>query len=128
MSMSCPICGTKYTGDIGNAVVRAACDASRDQLSNNDLQAACVLAALGNAYGDLGDAARQRDLLERALAIDEREYGPDHREVAITLTSLGNACGDLGDAARQRDLSERTLAIMEREYGPDHREVAITLT
>ena len=27
-----------------------------------------------------------RELLERALAIDEREYGTEHREVAITLT------------------------------------------
>ena len=30
-----------------------------------------ILASLGNAYGDLGDAAKQRDLLERALKIDE---------------------------------------------------------
>ena len=40
-----------------------------------------TLANLGNAYGTLGDAARQRDFLERALAVEERVYGPDHREV-----------------------------------------------
>ncbi len=64
----------------------------------------------------------------QATGIDERVYGPDHREVAITLTNLGNAYGDLGDAERQRDLLERALRIEERVYGPDHREVAITLT
>ena len=29
---------------------------------------------LGNAYGNLGDPAKKRDMLERALAIKEREY------------------------------------------------------
>mgnify|MGYP001322658050 CR=1 FL=1 len=62
-------------------------------------------------------------LLERALAIQEREYGPDHREVAVTLTNLGNAYGALGDAAKKRELLERALAIKEREYGPEHREL-----
>ena len=88
---------------------------------------AITLTNLGDAYRYLGDAAKSRDLLERALAIDEREYGPDHREVAITLVSLGNAYGSLGNAAKSRDLLERALAILEREYGPDHRNVASTL-
>jgi tetratricopeptide (TPR) repeat protein len=61
------------------------------------------------------------------LTIQEREYGPDHMEVANTLTSLGNAYGDLGDHAKKRELLERALVIEEREYGPDHREVARTL-
>ena len=45
----------------------------------------------GDIYCDLADPLRARDLLERALAIKERAYGPDHDEVANTLTSLGNA-------------------------------------
>ena len=65
---------------------------------------AVTLTSFGNAYGSLGDAARKRDLLVRALAIKEREYGPEHRTVAITLTSLSNA------------------------YGTEHRQVATTLT
>ena len=66
--------------------------------------------------------------MEKALVIKEREYGSDHREVAITLTNLGNAYGDLGDAKKQRDLLERALVIEEREYGSDHCEAATTLT
>ena len=46
-----------------------------------------------------------------SLEIIEREYGPDHREVAITLINLGNAYGSLGDATKQRDLLERALNI-----------------
>ena len=33
-----------------------------------------TLANLGNAYGDLGDALQMKELLERALRIEEREY------------------------------------------------------
>ena len=82
---------------------------------------------LGNAYGNLGDHAKARDMLERALAIKERAYGRDHPEVAITLGNLGNAYGDLGDHAKKRDMLERALAIQERAYGRDHPKVAITL-
>ena len=63
---------------------------------------------------------KQRDVLERALAIKEREYGREHRELAPTLTNLGNAYGALGDAAKQRELVERAKAIFEREFGPEH--------
>ncbi len=35
-------------------------------------------------------AFRARELLERALAIEERAYGPEHTEVAITLDNLGS--------------------------------------
>ena len=35
------------------------------------------------------------ELLERSLAIKEREYGSDHVEVAITLTNLACAIGSL---------------------------------
>ena len=86
-----------------------------------------TLANLGIAYGDLGDAAKKRDLLERALKIEEACFGQDHKRVAIILTNLGNAYGNLGDAAKQRDLLERALKIREAYFGEDHEEVAITL-
>ncbi len=70
-----------------------------------------TLTNLGNAYGSLGDTQKKRDLLERALAIEERHYGLDHPNVAIILTNLGNAYGSLGDTQKSRDLLERALAI-----------------
>ena len=40
---------------------------------------------------DLGDAARAKELYERALAIQEAAYGADHVEAATTLNNLGAA-------------------------------------
>ncbi len=75
-----------------------------------------------------GDYRRAVELLERALVINEREYGPDHVEVALVLNNLGNACGSLGDHGKQKELLERALVIFGCKYGPDHVEVAKTLT
>ena len=36
---------------------------------------------------------QKKELLERALSIEEREYRPDHVQVARTLTNLANAFG-----------------------------------
>ncbi len=58
------------------------------------------LTNLGDAYGSLGDAQKSRELLERALVINERHYGLEHPNVAITLTNLGNAHGSLGDTKK----------------------------
>jgi tetratricopeptide (TPR) repeat protein len=63
--------------------------------------------------------------LERALAIDERAFGPDHPTVAIRVNNLGNVLRDLGDLAGARARFERALAIDERAFGPDHPDVAI---
>ena len=64
---------------------------------------------------------------QEQLANFEREYGPDHGNVAVTLTNLGNAYGILGDLEKKQNFLERALAIEEREYGPDHRELTVTL-
>jgi Tfp pilus assembly protein PilF len=75
-----------------------------------------------------GEPGKARELLERALAIEEHAYGPDHPEVAITLHNLGIVWRQLGEPGKARELYERALPIEERAYGPDHPEVAITLT
>ncbi len=87
-----------------------------------------LLIHIVNGYFSLGNVEKERELLERVLAIAERHYGLDHPEVANTLTNLGCAYGKLGDAQKSRELLERALAINERHYGLDHPEVANTLT
>ena len=42
----------------------------------------------GDAYGELGDYAKSRDMLERALAIDERAYGRDHPHTRLCQSAL----------------------------------------
>ena len=99
----------------------------KDNLKRNPAARAKMLRDLGGAYGYLGDHAKARDVLERALAIKERAYGRDHPEVAKTLTKLGIAYGELGDHAKEREMLERALAMQERTYGRDHVELAINL-
>jgi hypothetical protein len=43
-----------------------------------------LLNYVADGYRSLGNAKKRRELLERALAINERHYGLDHPEVAIT--------------------------------------------
>ena len=67
-------------------------------------------------------------MAERALAIFEVAYGPDHPSVAIRLNNLAGALRELGHPGQARPLFERALAIAEAVYGPDHPSVAIRLT
>jgi Tetratricopeptide repeat len=70
---------------------------------------------------------KARDLHERALRIFEREYGPDHVEVARTLTSLGIAWRELVKPDKARDLYVRALRIFCAHYpnGHPHRDVVV---
>ena len=52
-------------------------------------------------------------LLERALAIDEAAYGPDHPDVATDLNNLALILRDLGQLEAARPLQERALAITQ---------------
>jgi tetratricopeptide (TPR) repeat protein len=72
-----------------------------------------------------GRVAEARPLAERALAIDEATYGPDHPDIATLLSNLAQILQDLGLPQDARPLAERALAITEATYGPDHPDVAI---
>ena len=81
---------------------------------------AMTLTNLGIAYGNLGDDQKKRELLERSLKIDERQYGPDHPEVVITLMNLGNAYLSLGVTQKARKILEIALTIFRR--AADHHQ------
>ncbi len=69
--------------------------------------------------------AEAKEMFERALAIGEAAYGPDHPQVAIYVNNLGNVLQDLGDLEGAKKMFKRALAIDEAAYGPDHPDVAI---
>ena len=79
---------------------------------------------LGGVLQDLGELAKARKCLERALKIDEKVYGPDHPTVARDVNNLGLVLRDLGELAEVRKCFERALKIDEKVYGPDHPTVA----
>jgi tetratricopeptide (TPR) repeat protein len=71
------------------------------------------------------DLLEAKVLSERALAIEEKVYGPDHPNVAIEVNNLGSVLRDLGDLQGAKKHFVRALAIGEKFYDPDHPQVAI---
>ena len=86
--------------------------------------AAVLLVNLGYYLKRMADYDGARAALERALAIHEQIYGPEHLEVATDVNNLGNVLKDLGNLVRARAALERALAIDERVLGPEHPSVA----
>ena len=87
-----------------------------------------LLKKLGIYLLKSGQLRAARSTTERALAIEEAAYGPDHPEVAVTLSNLGILLRELGDLPAARASLERASTIDEAAYGPDHPDVAIRLT
>jgi tetratricopeptide (TPR) repeat protein len=105
--------------------------AAADHTTTQPAAAAAAGSLLNRATEYLGRRAElraARGACERALAIIEAAYGPDHPEVAGTLTNLGIVVQQLGELGAARSAQERSLAIFEAAYGPDHPQVARTLT
>jgi tetratricopeptide (TPR) repeat protein len=71
--------------------------------------------------------ALARPLYERALALKEKAFGPDHPDTALGLNNLALLLQDQGDLAGARALHERALAIREKALGPDHPDTAESL-
>jgi tetratricopeptide (TPR) repeat protein len=66
-------------------------------------------------------------LYRRALAVDEKSFGPDHPNVARGLNNLAFLLSDTNRLAEAEPLYRRALAIDEKSFGPDHPDVAIDL-
>jgi hypothetical protein len=76
-------------------------------------------------HKDLGQPADARPLLERAVAIDEATYGPDHPTVAVRLSNLAMVHHALGQHVAARPLLERAIAIVEARLHPNHPRVVL---
>jgi tetratricopeptide (TPR) repeat protein len=86
-----------------------------------------LLSALDFHLDMIGDYAGAKLVSERALAIAEAKYGPDHPNVAIRLNNLASVQWKLGDPVAAKPLYERALRIGEAAYGPDDPKVATCL-
>ncbi|MCG8348992.1 MAG: tetratricopeptide repeat protein, partial [Chloroflexales bacterium] len=92
-----------------------------------DGQGATLLNNLGLLLQAQGDLARAGPYLDRALAIREQRFDPDHLAMAISLNNLALLLKRQGEYAVARSLYERVLAIREQWQGPDHPETAASL-
>jgi hypothetical protein len=79
---------------------------------------------MASTHRKLVQYAEALPLRERALAITEAAYGPDHPTVADRLRKVAFIHWAQGHPGMALPLEERALAIMEAAYGPDHPEVA----
>jgi len=91
------------------------------------IDAAVVMDDLGGVLWRSDDLAESRLHLENALAIRERELGPDHPLVGQSLNSYGNLLWKLGERVKAREKYLRALKIRIDALGPKHPDVAITL-
>ena len=80
------------------------------------------LAAVYYSQGDFTDA---RAMFERALKLDEAQFGSSHPNVAIDVSNLGVVMKNTGDLVGARTMYERAIKIDEASFGPDHPNVAI---
>ncbi|MBF0213394.1 MAG: toll/interleukin-1 receptor domain-containing protein [Magnetococcales bacterium] len=81
-------------------------------------------AAYWKSQGAYGQA---RELLEHALAIEEKNFGFEHPKVATRLNNLGGVLQAQGDLSGARRHFARALAIGEKTLGPEHSAVATRL-
>ncbi|MBV0899303.1 MAG: tetratricopeptide repeat protein [Wolbachia endosymbiont of Fragariocoptes setiger] len=66
---------------------------------------------MGNAYENIGEYNKQKELLKKALEIEKKHYGNKHIKVATTMINLGNIYGMLGKYNKQKELLEKALGI-----------------
>jgi tetratricopeptide (TPR) repeat protein len=66
-------------------------------------------------------------LYQRALAISEKAFAPDHPRVATWLNNLGALHRAQGKYSIAEPLCKLALAIHEKVLGPDHPEVGTSL-
>lgn len=71
--------------------------------------------------------AEAADHLEKALALYEEEYPPDHPELVSVLNGLGMVAAARDLRTTSSRYYERALQISEKRYGPAHPHVASLL-
>jgi len=70
----------------------------------------------------------KRGHAEHALALAEKNLGPEHVQTGACLSHLATLLRDQGDLAGARPLFERALAICEKALGPEHPDTSAHLS
>jgi tetratricopeptide (TPR) repeat protein len=104
---------------------RAACEEADRR--NIPEPTALLMSRLGAFYKKKAEWGQAEPLFRRALAIEEKRYGTEHRNVATNLNNLAELLRETNRLADAEPLYRRALAIDEASYGPEHPKVAIRL-
>jgi tetratricopeptide (TPR) repeat protein len=68
----------------------------------------------------LGDHRKAIEYYERALAIDEAVFGPEHPDVAVDLNNLGAAYFALEQKEKAKEYFEKAYKIWNAFLGEEH--------
>jgi tetratricopeptide (TPR) repeat protein len=85
---------------------------------------ATSLNRLARLYYKQEQYALAEPLYKRALAINEKAFGPESPDVAANLNNLAYLYDKQGQYALSEPLFKRAMAIYEKSYGPDSPELA----
>lgn len=97
------------------------------ELTGQPLLQGRIMHTMGTVHQALGLYDPAGKLLGDALAVRERELGPNHPSVAETLDALGQVAVEKGDFDAADRYYRRALAIRERVLGREHIDVGGTL-
>lgn len=95
--------------------------------ARNSITAGRLFNELGYHLRAVADFRGARAAYERALAIHEKTFGPNHPITARSVNNLGGVLMGLGDFAGARAAFERALAIDQAALASDDPEVALVM-
>ena len=89
--LDCRQCKHPFFGQTGVRLASFALSQVGGENGVDSTTYATALENLATAFGRVGDYQKQKELLERALSINEREYGLEHVAVAATASSMSQS-------------------------------------
>ncbi len=96
-------------------------------LPPGDLEQTVSLRQLANALDHNGRHDDALPLRLQLIEINEKNLGPEHRQLAGALLNAGSTYGEMGDLATARGYFERAIGILNKTAGPESKETTGTL-
>jgi tetratricopeptide (TPR) repeat protein len=93
----------------------------------DDLDVAATLNSLAQGYRSQRKYGEAKELIKRALAMQERLLGPDHPDVASSLNRLALCYRALGKRDKAKPLFERALRLREQALPANDPRIATSL-
>jgi tetratricopeptide (TPR) repeat protein/tRNA A-37 threonylcarbamoyl transferase component Bud32 len=106
----------------------AALERARTELASDPVLQADVLDDFGEIRANQGQFDEAQALFEQAVAVAEKEYGPEHPILAESLINLGVIQAYRGNALAGAPYAERAIAILEKDDGGDPLAIANALS
>jgi serine/threonine protein kinase len=88
---------------------------------------AALLDALGDTYSSLGLPANAVEMFEKARAVRQAVFGPDHDATLKSVSRVAAGYYYAGRRAEAQELLQDTLRLQKAKLGPDHADTLMTM-